>query len=57
LAPFAQNIDHQNGWDKLRDFWKILGQNGLLGITAPSEYGGSGLGYFEHVIVMEVNIS
>ena len=43
-----------NGWDRLRDFWTILGQNGLLGITVPAEYGGSNLGYMEHVIVMEV---
>lgn len=26
---------------------------GLLGITAPPDYGGSGLGYTEHVIAME----
>ncbi|CAK5031227.1 unnamed protein product [Meloidogyne enterolobii] len=53
LAPFASEIDKMNGWDKLRDFWNILGQNGLLGITVPAEYGGSDLGYMEHVIVME----
>nr|CAD2123807.1 unnamed protein product [Meloidogyne enterolobii] len=53
LAPFASEIDKMNGWDKLRDFWTILGQNGLLGITVPTEYGGSDLGYMEHVIVME----
>jgi isovaleryl-CoA dehydrogenase len=55
LAPFAQKIDHQNSWERLREFWQILGQNGLLGITVPTRYGGSGMGYFEHVIVMEVN--
>jgi isovaleryl-CoA dehydrogenase len=26
---------------------------GLLGITAPEEYGGSALGYFEHCLAME----
>ena len=26
---------------------------GLLGITAPEEYGGLGLGYLEHSLVME----
>jgi isovaleryl-CoA dehydrogenase len=30
-----------------------MGEMGLLGITVPTEYGGSGLGYFEHCIVME----
>lgn len=33
--------------------WTKLGQMGLLGITAPQEYGGLGLGYLEHTIVME----
>lgn len=53
LAPFANKIDQQNGWDRLRDFWRMLGENGLLGITVPAEFGGSDLGYMEHVIVME----
>ncbi|XP_076156696.1 isovaleryl-CoA dehydrogenase, mitochondrial isoform X2 [Alosa pseudoharengus] len=30
-----------------------MGDMGLLGITAPVEVGGSGLGYLDHVIVME----
>lgn len=54
LAPFANKIDQQNGWDRMREFWRMLGDNGLIGITVPTEYGGSALGYFEHVIVMEV---
>lgn len=54
LAPYAHSIDQMNGWDRLREFWTILGQNGLLGITVPTEYGGSDYGYMEHVIVMEV---
>ncbi|PNI94319.1 IVD isoform 5, partial [Pan troglodytes] len=32
---------------------KQLGNLGVLGITAPVQYGGSGLGYLEHVLVME----
>lgn len=35
LAPYAQAIDKDNGWSGLRDFWKKLGNQGLLGITAP----------------------
>ncbi|XP_054233838.1 isovaleryl-CoA dehydrogenase, mitochondrial isoform X12 [Homo sapiens] len=35
------------------EFWKQLGNLGVLGITAPVQYGGSGLGYLEHVLVME----
>uniref|UniRef100_A0A1I7UZN4 Isovaleryl-CoA dehydrogenase, mitochondrial n=1 Tax=Caenorhabditis tropicalis TaxID=1561998 RepID=A0A1I7UZN4_9PELO len=53
LAPFADKIDKDNGWDQLRPFWKKLGDQGLLGITAPAEYGGSAMNYFSHVIAME----
>merc|ERR1719510_1196530 len=34
-------------------FGKKLGDLGLLGITADSAYGGSDMGYFDHVIAME----
>lgn len=30
-----------------------MGDMGLLGVTVPSEYGGSDLGYFEHCLIME----
>lgn len=53
LAPHAQAIDANNEFPEIREFWKELGDMGLLGITAPEEYGGSGLGYTEHVIAME----
>ena len=33
--------------------WRKLGDMGLLGLTASEEYGGAGLGYFEHCIVTE----
>ncbi|KAF4797615.1 Isovaleryl-CoA dehydrogenase, mitochondrial [Turdus rufiventris] len=39
--------------EMLEDFWKKLGELGVLGITAPAEYGGSALGYLDHVLVME----
>ena len=35
LAPYAQDIDKNNSWDGLRQFWRKLGDQGLLGITAP----------------------
>ncbi|XP_007938640.1 isovaleryl-CoA dehydrogenase, mitochondrial [Orycteropus afer afer] len=53
LAPKAQEIDRSNEFKDLREFWKQLGKLGVLGITAPVQYGGSGLGYLEHVLVME----
>uniref|UniRef100_A0A8D3DS85 Isovaleryl-CoA dehydrogenase, mitochondrial n=1 Tax=Scophthalmus maximus TaxID=52904 RepID=A0A8D3DS85_SCOMX len=53
LAPHADEIDKKNEFTGMRDFWKDMGEMGLLGITAPVEYGGTGLGYLDHVIVME----
>ncbi|XP_066095258.1 isovaleryl-CoA dehydrogenase, mitochondrial-like isoform X2 [Saccopteryx bilineata] len=53
LAPQAQEIDRSNEFKNLREFWKQLGKLGVLGITAPVQYGGSGLGYLEHVLVVE----
>lgn len=51
IAGRAETIDRTNEFP--RDLWPQLGAQGLLGITAPQEYGGSGLGYLEHVLVME----
>ena len=53
LAPYADQIDRENGFKGLREFWKKLGSLGLHGITAPERYGGSGMGYLEHCVVME----
>ncbi|KAJ7989298.1 hypothetical protein DPEC_G00318030 [Dallia pectoralis] len=53
LVPFANEIDKSNEFVGMRDFWKDMGDMGLLGITVPLDYGGSGLGYLDHVIVME----
>jgi len=33
--------------------WKEMGSMGFLGITAEETYGGLGMGYYEHCIVME----
>lgn len=51
IAPRAIEIDHTNEFP--RDLWPELGQLGLLGITVSEEFGGSGMGYLEHVLVME----
>ncbi|CAL8286937.1 unnamed protein product [Lota lota] len=53
LVPYADEIDKKNEFPGMRDYWKAMGEMGLLGITAPVEYGGTGLGYLDHVIVME----
>ncbi|RWS29828.1 isovaleryl-CoA dehydrogenase-like protein [Leptotrombidium deliense] len=49
----VQKIDRDSHWSGFRDFWRKLGSIGVLGVTAPSKYGGLELGYFEHVLVME----
>lgn len=53
LAPKAAEIDKQNHFDGFRDFWKKLGNLGLLGITAKPEYGGTGGTYMDNIIAME----
>ena len=33
--------------------WRKMGDMGILGMTAPEEYGGTNLGYYEHCLVTE----
>ena len=43
-------------WDESQEFpvevFKKLGELGLMGVLVPTEYGGSGFGYFEYVTVV-----
>lgn len=51
IAPLAEKIDHNNQFP--RELWPKMGNLGLLGITVEEEFGGSQMGYLEHVIAME----
>ena len=51
IEPLAAEIDASN--DFPMELWPRMGKVGLLGITVEEEYGGSGMGYLEHVVAME----
>ncbi len=51
IAPIAAEIDRTDRFP--RELWPRMGALGLHGITVEEEFGGSGLGYLEHVVAME----
>jgi isovaleryl-CoA dehydrogenase len=51
IAPLAAEIDRSNQFPM--ELWKKLGALGLLGVTVEEKYGGSGMGYLEHIVAME----
>jgi len=51
VAPRAAEIDSSDEFP--RDLWPKMGALGLHGLTVEEEYGGSGMGYTEHVVAVE----
>ena len=51
VAPIADKVDATNTFP--RELWPRFGELGLLGITVSEEDGGSGMGYLQHIIVLE----
>jgi isovaleryl-CoA dehydrogenase len=51
IAPRAAEIEKANLFPA--DLWKRFGDLGLLGMTAPEQYGGSSMGYLAHIVAME----
>ncbi len=51
LAPIAARIDAEDRFP--REFFRRLGEIGVLGVLAPEEYGGSGGDYLSATLIME----
>ena len=51
VASLAAEIDRSNQFPM--HLWKEMGTLGILGVTADEAYGGAGLGYLAHCVVVE----
>jgi len=51
IRPIAAEVDRRNAFPN--ELWPEMGALGLLGITVPEEFGGTGMGYLAHVVAVE----
>ncbi|UWQ13339.1 isovaleryl-CoA dehydrogenase [Aliiroseovarius sp. M344] len=51
IKPIAAEVDQKNEFPN--ELWKEFGELGLLGVTTPEEYGGAGMSYLAHVVIVE----
>ncbi|MDG6218913.1 MAG: acyl-CoA dehydrogenase [Candidatus Thermoplasmatota archaeon] len=51
LKPLAEKIDKEEYFPK--DLYKQMGQMGLMGMTVPQQYGGSGIDRLSYMIALE----
>ena len=51
IAPRAAEIDRDDRFPM--ELWCKMGGLGVLGITAPEQYGGADMGYLAHMVAME----
>ncbi len=51
ITPRAGEADRSDQFPA--DLWRKFGDMGLLGLTVPEEWGGTGMGYLAHMVAME----
>ncbi|MCB6176940.1 acyl-CoA dehydrogenase family protein [Rhodobacter sp. Har01] len=51
VKPMAAEVDRSNVFPN--ELWAEMGDLGLLGITVPEQYGGAGMSYLAHTVVVE----
>ncbi|GHE93256.1 isovaleryl-CoA dehydrogenase [Aliiroseovarius zhejiangensis] len=51
IKPIAAEVDQKNEFPN--ELWREFGELGLLGVTTPEEYGGAGMSYLAHVVIVE----
>ena len=51
VKPLAGEIDRENAFPN--ELWREMGELGLLGVTVEEDYGGAGMGYLAHAVVVE----